>query len=814
MPSFIFDISNTELSGSIAFPVRNAGSSFIGVVTDISDNGMYTTMTYTWTSYTNLDPYDGLSFNPYYLSYGSTTSINIRQFGGIALPNMNTVNNASFYNFNGTITATDVPIIPNTELAYCFYNSNCSNFGNIGNWDVSNVTIMNQLFCNAINFNQFIGKWNTMNVTGMIQMFQNATSFNQLIDTSGNCWNVSNVFNLSQMFRNAKNFNQSLNNWNISNVINISQIFQDAINFNQPLNNWNVSNVTDMSQLFFNAINFNQPINNWNVSNVTNMSQLFYNTQIFNQSLNNWITTNVTNMSQLFFNAINFNQPLNNWITTSVIDMNQMFYNAINFNQTISNWDTSFVNNMYQMFYNAKNFNQVSIGNWNFSSISIITDFIANTYYTLNECFIYLTNLSTNPTTNNKSFGIIPGIINNDYESLSSIFISKSITFSNINVYNLILSKSYLTSYTFTISYGSNIIFNGQLVSDYYNNIIYLEDTNNPGINLLLIDYKYNADYLIDIINSTFSQNGTNIINIPYFNTIYPSAIEYNLFINVLSYNDGVSRIYTNNNISNLSRTIITDSLFNISKYTASILKYKGYTILQLKDTGYTASEMKDAGYTALELTNVGYTLYELKIAEYSTLELKLAGYTITQIIDVGYTLNDFIDSTFTKNDYINAGYDLYDLITAGYSVTILISVGYSLSDLINSPFTKGDYTAAGYSVHDLQSAGFTTAMLLSIGYYDFEVCYDINTLNSFFKTTYQRQGINNKNKCSPPIYPLSKQNPGIPNSMRYSQRVNSSNKSTYTYSELVANFGTTIQTTPTNAYRKTSGLGGPTFSY
>ena len=680
MPSFIFDISNTDLSGSIAFPVRNAGSSFIGVVTNISDNGTYTTMTYTWTSYTNLDPNDGLSFNPYYLSYGSTTSINIRQFDGIALPNMTTIYNASFYNFNGTITATDVPIIPNHSLAYCFSTSDCINFGNIGNWDVSIVNDMTSLFNNTTYFNEPIGNWNTSNVTNMSNMF-------------------SYVFN-----------------------------------FNQPIGNWNVSNVTNMSQMFYTATKFNQPIGNWDTTNVTDMSQLFYTATNFNQPLNNWITTNVTNMSQMFYTAINFNQPIGNWNTTIVTNMNQMFYTATSFNQPIDNWNTSLVTNMYQMFYSATNFNQVSISNWNFSSILTITDFIANTLYTLNQCFTFLTNLSTNPTTNNKSFGLIPAIRESDYQTLIPIFISKSITFSNTNLYNLILSKSYLTSYTFTISYNYNIIFNGQLVQDYYN-IKYLEDVTNPGTSMLIFDYLYNTDYDIDTSNNTFSSNGTNISKIPYFNTLYPSIIEYLIYNNSLAYYDDlhVNNI-TNSYVSNLSRTIISDALFNRFKYTVGQLN--------------------------------------------------------------------------------SAGYNITELITAGYNITELTSVGYSLSDFINSPFTKSDYTAAGYSVHDLQSAGFTTAMLLSIGYYDFEVCDDINILNSFFKTTYQRQGINNKNKCSPPIYPLSKQNPGIPNSMRYSQRVNSSNKSTYTYSELVANFGTTIQTTPTNAYRKTSGLGGPTFSY
>ena len=57
-------------------------------------------------------------------------------------------------------------------------------------------------------------------------------------------WDVSNVTNMTQLFEGARSFNQPLNNWNVSNVTNMKFMFLDATSFNQPLNNWNVSNVT------------------------------------------------------------------------------------------------------------------------------------------------------------------------------------------------------------------------------------------------------------------------------------------------------------------------------------------------------------------------------------------------------------------------------------------------------------------------------------------------------------------------------------------------------------------------------------------
>ena len=73
-------------------------------------------------------------------------------------------------------------------------------------------------------------------------------------------WDVSNVTNMIQLFEGARSFNQPLNNWNVSNVTNMKFMFLDATSFNQPLNNWNVSNVTDMDSMFYEATSFNQPL--------------------------------------------------------------------------------------------------------------------------------------------------------------------------------------------------------------------------------------------------------------------------------------------------------------------------------------------------------------------------------------------------------------------------------------------------------------------------------------------------------------------------------------------------------------------------
>ena len=54
-----------------------------------------------------------------------------------------------------------------------------STYGNISEWDVSDVTNMFELFKGQANFNDDIGNWDVSNVTNMSEMFYNAHAFNQ-----------------------------------------------------------------------------------------------------------------------------------------------------------------------------------------------------------------------------------------------------------------------------------------------------------------------------------------------------------------------------------------------------------------------------------------------------------------------------------------------------------------------------------------------------------------------------------------------------------------------------------------------------------
>ncbi|WP_373524179.1 BspA family leucine-rich repeat surface protein [Aquiflexum sp.] len=241
-----------------------------------------------------------------------------------------------------------------TDMTYFFYNEKNLNPA-IGNWDVGNVTDMEQMFMGS-QFNQDISKWDVSSVINMKQMFA-ASKFNLSI----NEWNVSKVTNMASMFGGSQ-FNQPIGEWDVSNVTNMSVMFSGS-QFNQAIGDWDVSKVTEMVLMFSESL-FNQPIGDWNVGNVTNMYGMFSNSK-FNHPIGNWNVSNVTSMEAMFQRS-QFNQDIDNWEVGEVESMAGMFLES-DFDQPIENWNVGKVEYMNQMFTNS-GFNH-PLGNWDVSQV-------------------------------------------------------------------------------------------------------------------------------------------------------------------------------------------------------------------------------------------------------------------------------------------------------------------------------------------------------------------------------------------------------------------------------------------------------------
>jgi trimeric autotransporter adhesin len=261
----------------------------------------------------------------------------------------------------------------------------CSNFSSmfqtsvfnqpIGNWPISASSINMSSMFRGSSFNQNIGAWDVSRVTNMGGMFQDNGGFNNSGSSDINNWRPISCSNFSSMFYNAPAFNQPIGSWPISaSNISMGYMFAFASSFNQYIGSWDVSNVTSMTNMFNNADAFNQNIGAWNVEKVTNMSSMFNGNRDFNNSgssdINNWRPISCSNFSSMFQSATAFNQPIGNWpLSASNINMSSMFQSATAFNQNIGTWDTSRVTNMFYMFLGANAFNQ-NIGSWNTSNVT------------------------------------------------------------------------------------------------------------------------------------------------------------------------------------------------------------------------------------------------------------------------------------------------------------------------------------------------------------------------------------------------------------------------------------------------------------
>jgi hypothetical protein len=93
----------------------------------------------------------------------------------------------------------------------------------------------------------------------MFRMFNKNSLFNQAV---GN-WNVSSVTTIMEMFALASNFNQAIGTWNVSGVTDMRGVFYEATKFNQAIGNWDVSKVTDTYAMFWSAFEFNQDLCAW-----------------------------------------------------------------------------------------------------------------------------------------------------------------------------------------------------------------------------------------------------------------------------------------------------------------------------------------------------------------------------------------------------------------------------------------------------------------------------------------------------------------------------------------------------------------------
>jgi len=248
--------------------------------------------------------------------------------------------------FNGDISEWDVSNVTNMEEM--FRNAEAFEGGDLTGWNTGNVTDMRRMFKNAFDLSANLSTWDVGNVTNMYRMFSDTHVFNSDLSL----WNTENVTDMQLMFQNSFVFNSDISEWNTAKVTSMQGMFQNAELFNSVLSDWNVGNVTTMYAMFDGATAFQgtDDLTGWNPGKVTTMALMFRNAAAFTGDISTWNVGKVTTMESMFEGATLFNGAVGDWNTAKVTDMNRMFHRAMNFNQSIQYWDTCRVTDMAFMF--------------------------------------------------------------------------------------------------------------------------------------------------------------------------------------------------------------------------------------------------------------------------------------------------------------------------------------------------------------------------------------------------------------------------------------------------------------------------------
>ena len=182
-----------------------------------------------------------------------------------------------------------------------------------------------------------VSQWYTGNITSMFRTFyqsdMNATG-NLAVDNDISGWDLSNVTMIKDMFRNASNVPDLLT-WDVSGVTDMQGAFY-YVNNVPDIRNWDLSSVTTFENMFYyaggGADGFDRTdLSGWRFSESDSVSITFqgmfaYST--FNQDIGDWNTGRVTNMDSLFLEAAAFYQDLSRWDVADNFDAEPTDFDA------------------------------------------------------------------------------------------------------------------------------------------------------------------------------------------------------------------------------------------------------------------------------------------------------------------------------------------------------------------------------------------------------------------------------------------------------------------------------------------------------
>ena len=136
-------------------------------------------------------------------------------------------------------------------------------------WNLWNVEKLESIFYGCKKFNPDLSNWGNKlrKVNSALYMFHNCNIFQ---GKGLENWDISELTDMESMFENCINFNANLQNWGYKfnkNLSNMRYMFSNCVNFEgNGLENWQVQNVKKMTSMFKNCLALNVNLSNWEIN--------------------------------------------------------------------------------------------------------------------------------------------------------------------------------------------------------------------------------------------------------------------------------------------------------------------------------------------------------------------------------------------------------------------------------------------------------------------------------------------------------------------------------------------------------------------
>ena len=221
-------------------------------------------------------------------------------------------------------------------------------------------------------------KW-TCSTTDTSRMFENCGA--ETLDLSN--FDMSNVTIADNMFSYYSRLKSIKQNWNLSNLVNSDSMFYGCFSLTTlDTSRWGLESLINSNDMFSycNSLTF-LDTSKWKLSNLKTCSNMFNSCiSLVNIDTNGWDLNNLVNCSNMFYDCYRLTTlDTSRWGLKKLNTSYKMFYNCSSLTTLdTSGWNLSNLVNGESMFYNCKSVSNLDVRTWGMNRITNIAGMFGN----------------------------------------------------------------------------------------------------------------------------------------------------------------------------------------------------------------------------------------------------------------------------------------------------------------------------------------------------------------------------------------------------------------------------------------------------